>query len=123
MPRPLSQAALKADILEAAKKIAEDEVNELRVESDARHKENTLKLDRIEAWAIASGEASAGFKVKLDALYGNGSGKRGAIERLEAKLDTLAERVTFGRGAFWLAGGVVTVALTVIGLLIAFHKA
>lgn len=83
---------------------------------DQLHAENRHRLQGIDTTVIQSQAALnaiqatlAAQDVKLQALYGNGSGRPGAVERLTAKVDGIGDQIKYGMGVLAALGAVVSV--------------
>jgi hypothetical protein len=89
---------------------------------DLLHSENRVRLQNIDQTARSNGETLAGIgirmeaaKIKMDALYGNGSGRPGAVERLSEKVDAIGNKVMYGCGG-------VAATVVLVGWYLASHK-
>jgi hypothetical protein len=86
-------------------------------------------LDGIRASSATISQDTAYLKAQMSSLYGNGSGRIGAIERMNQKLDGISIQVAESKGKevgiektrekyheflYWLGGGAAVVAFTFV---------
>jgi hypothetical protein len=97
------------------------------------HSENRARLQHVDHEVKSNGQQLADVAaeltrqgVKLDALYGNGTGRKGAVEKLTDKLDTMDDKFDARMaklGEMMSVGvGIVLAAAAGIGWFVSMHR-
>lgn len=112
----------KDEVLSLAARHADEVCGRLEKKTDDRHEENRARLQAIDH-NVRGVQQTLGDMVavqlvakdKMDGLYGNGTGRPGAIERITAKLESVSRWM-------YLVTGAGMLAMAVIGWYIAWSK-
>ena len=111
-----------AQVFEKAEENLESIRTDAEKKMDKLHAENRIRLQLLDAQSVTNGttlneitRTLAAQDVKLASLYGNGSGKKGAVERLEDSIKEIGNKVIYAYGGF-------ATVLVLVGWYLESHK-